>query len=107
MCAEKKKWTKDQIRDRLMFDDRWILRGLMVIYSLQTESEKSSEAVFSSNNVGFTIHDGRILTSFGKQYKSKKWLSSKQMELLREKMPKYARQLADVANGKIVVNVNV
>ena len=77
------------------------IKGLMRIYSNQTESEQSSGIVISNNGIGFV--DSEILTSFAKQFEERGSLSEKQLAILYKKMPKYAGQLinAAIAEGKI------
>ena len=79
------------------------IKGLMRIYSNQTESEQSSGIVISNNGIGFVHVDSEILTSFAKQFEERGSLSEKQLAILYKKMPKYAGQLinAAIAEGKI------
>lgn len=81
------------IREKLSTDDRWILRGLLVIYSNQTTDEQSAGMTKYNNNIGFTGADAAFLTSLAQQYQRKSFLSEKQMPYLRKKMPKYSGQL--------------
>lgn len=87
-------------RDQLGHNAAWALRGLKRIYEYQTAAEQAAEDTREWNNVGFTGADGHILTSFAKQYERRGSLSEKQMGILFTRMPKYARQLVKIAEGK-------
>jgi hypothetical protein len=103
--AEKKIWKKEEIKDLLQKSDKAVMRGLVVIYSLQTEDEKKAEETSEHNGVGFSGVDAKFLSSLAKQVMVKGRLSEKQMLHARKKMMKYAGQLTLVSNGKLVVNV--
>lgn len=98
-----KVWTKEEIKLLLVARDAAILRGLKVIYSLQTESEKETQSAQILNGVGFSGVDAEILTSFWEFYEKRGFLSKKQWQILRKKILKYAGQLTRVANGEINV----
>lgn len=96
-----RKWTKDEIKEQLMTNDEWLVRGLVAIYNKQTMDEQRVEETKHHNDVGFTGADGHFMTSVAKFYQRNRYLSDKQRFLVRKKMSKYAGQLADIANGKI------
>lgn len=100
-----KKWNKENISELLQKSDKAVLRGLKVIYSLQTESEKEIETTHFHNGVGFTGSDAQFLTSLAKSYEHYGKLTEKQMIFLRKKIMKYAGQLARVSNGEIGVSI--
>ena len=81
------------IREKLATSDRWVLRGLLVIFSNQTTDEQAVAQTKHANNIGFTGADAEFLTSLAKQYQTRKSLSPKQMHYLFKKMPKYSGQL--------------
>ena len=102
---EAKRWNKENISELLQKSDKAVLRGLVVIYSLQTESEQECQETVFTNGVGFSGVDANFLSSLAQQFIKRGTLSEKQMVLLRKKMLRYAGQLAKVANGKIQVAV--
>jgi hypothetical protein len=69
------------------------LRALVVVYSGQTQAERINEETSEHNGIGFTAFDAGILSSLSLQYTETGRLSNKQLELLFDKMPKYAGQL--------------
>jgi hypothetical protein len=101
MDANNKVWKKEEIKDKILLDDKWLCRGIVAIFNKQTAEEQTVEETIKDNGVGFTGADGHLLTSFAKQYISKGYLSDKQISWARRKMIKYAGQLAKIANGKI------
>lgn len=98
-------------KTRLATNPKWAIRGLIRIFKNQTADEQAQEATTNNNGIGFTGTDAKLLSSFAKQaqkriawVESKGWnvqynkmLSEKQFQILFKKMPKYARQLLEVA----------
>lgn len=107
----------DFIKAQVQSDDRWMLRGLLAIYQFQTEHEKQANTTEQHNGVGFSGIDGEIMTSMANQAIKKgveqtlrtsqqiyaeKFFSAKQIAILKQKMPKYARQLLKISEQKAV-----
>lgn len=90
-----KKARIEFVRDKLKTDVQWAIRGLLKIYSFQTDSEQFSGVTVHHNGVGFTGSDAEFLSSLAKQYERRNSLSDKQMAALHRCMPKYARQLVN------------
>lgn len=98
-----KKWKKDEMKELLQKNDNAVMKGLLVVYSLQSDGEKEIAETVEHNGVGFTGFDAEFLTSLARQLLTSGRLSARQMVFARKKMLKYAGQLAKVANGKIQV----
>jgi hypothetical protein len=113
-----KKARVECIKHKITTDDRWMLKGLLVIYDNQTEDEKRVDAVKENNGIGFTGIDGEIMPSFAKRciqrglreaLKTQKqinvadYLTDKMEPIVRRKMCKYARQLALIANQNVPI----
>lgn len=100
--------TKDSLvkalKEQLATRDNQAIKGLLTIYSYQTNEEQDNGYTKEYNGVGFSGFDSEILSSFAEQYKAKGWLSPKQMNFVKKYMPKYARQLLELSirSGKIV-----
>lgn len=101
----KYKWNRDNIRELLEKSDRAVLRGIVVIHSLQTASEQASHMTNEWNQVGWTGFDAEFMSSLADQIRDKGGLTPKQMEYARKKILRYARQLAKIANGQITVTI--
>ena len=95
------KWTKEAIRERLKADDKWVIRGLLAIYRLQTDSEQNAGMTKEENGVGFNGVDSAILSDMAKQYLNRDFLTARQIGIVRDKILKYAGQLTKIANGEI------
>jgi hypothetical protein len=109
----------DYIREKIKSSDRWMLKALFTIFDNQTADEQRVGEVKENNGIGFTGIDGELLTSFAKQLiergvrdlikansepiNARRFLSEKQVNLLRQKMPKYARQLSEIANTNVPI----
>lgn len=99
-----KRWKKDEIKEILISGNRtWIECGIIAIFNKQTDNEQFSEATQLHNNVGFTVADAKILSSFAKQLLKNNGyhLSVKQFAIAQKRIIKYAGQLTKIANGKI------
>ena len=96
------KWNKETVQSLLATNDVAVKRAILAIYARQTADEQSSESTFYHNSVGFSGVDGEIMSSFAKQLKSRGFLTEKQMVIARKKMPRYWKQLVDIAtqNGQ-------
>jgi hypothetical protein len=88
-------------KEHLRTNASWALRGLVVLYEHQTADERAAGTTYNLNGVGFTGNDAEILTSFAQQYQERGSLSVRQMSVLHRRMPKYARQLLNIATAKV------
>ncbi len=99
------------MKQKLSSDSRWMLKALLTIYERQTADEQVTKSTRVHNGVGFTGVDGEILSSFAERLQQRGGMrvigadvntifSEKQQILLKRKMPKYARQLVDLAAKK-------
>lgn len=94
-----KRWSKAEIRVKIMEDQRWLERAVVAIYDRQTGEEKIREVTLKHNNVGFNGADARIGTYIAQWIKKGNHLSGGWLERSRKMMAKYAGQLAKIANG--------
>lgn len=81
-------------------NDRAVIRALEVIYSNQTRTEQATNATLTANNIGFNKADAGRLTSIYDFYKSRGFLTPKQIALVRIRIKKYWRQLLASAEQK-------
>lgn len=96
---EKKVWTAEEIREKIMVNDKWLYAGINAIYRRQTEDEQLSRETKHNNGVGFNGCDSKIMSSFAEFLKTTGFLTYKQKALARKKMSKYCRQLAAISNA--------
>ena len=54
------KWTKEAIREKIMADDKWLIRGLLAIYRLQTDAEQNAGQTMVSASTASTLPFSRI-----------------------------------------------
>jgi hypothetical protein len=98
--SEERRMTVNEIKDKILTDDRWLERGILAIWKFQTASEKARVDTHLHNNCGFNGTDGKFLTSLGNWLNKGGHLSVKQKAVARRKMGKYAAQLWRIAEGK-------
>lgn len=100
MWRMNKKLTKKQVSEiikyKLATNPNWALRGLVRIYEFQTLSEQQIGNTTEDNGVGFSGCDGEILSSFARQVNVGHTLSTKQMNLIHRKMPRYWKQISNL-----------
>lgn len=94
-------WKKEQIVEKLAACQRWLERGVLAIYELQTEDEKKSHVTVHHNKVGFSEFDASFFTYIAEYLKSGNHLSNGYVEKVRNRMMKYAGQLTKIANKKV------
>jgi hypothetical protein len=88
-----KVWTKRSVQDLLATNDKAVCKALVHLFNRQTDSEQAIENTKYRNDVGFTAADAPRLTSIAKFYLSRKFLSPKQVALVRKRILKYWKQL--------------
>lgn len=114
---------KEFICKKLREDALWIKKALLLIYSKQTEDEQISRETIEYNNVGFTGHDSKFLSSIATQVKSqveysvknynlsendainRATLSDKQLNVLKKMTGKYWRQVLESCNEEKLVKL--
>lgn len=89
--------TRTFLKEKLA-TDKWAKHALLKIYEFQTADEQEVGYTREYNGVGFTGVDGDILSSFAEFLKSRKFLSPKQMTILKKKMPKYWKQVLKISD---------
>jgi hypothetical protein len=99
--------TKIEVWTRLQGDDEFLVQCILVLYQLQTHHEQITKSTQETNLVGFNKGDAPFLSKLGKEIawlielkftweKAISMLSQDDLILAREKMPKYAQQLANI-----------
>lgn len=110
-----KKAKVEFIKSQLETNPRWLLKGLITIFDLQTEDEKASTDTHEHNSVGFTAFDAELMSNLAKKAISKGareliskklnpdlrgMFSAKEQDILKSRMKKYAGQLSRIAETK-------
>jgi hypothetical protein len=87
------------VKLQLQTNDRWLKRGLVAIYKLQTATEQATLTTRVVNNVGFSAFDAEFLSAMAQRVEAGYNLSFKQLAAVRKGMVKYAGQLVRIANA--------
>ena len=95
-----KVWTKESVKDLLRRNDKAVERGILRIFSFQTDEEQYVGMTKTVNGKGFSKFDVEILSSFALQIRRGKHLTEKQMYKARPKICKYAGQLLEYMRTK-------
>jgi hypothetical protein len=108
--ADGRQWTRNKIEENLRKHDKWVVKAIIAIHSLQTSSERRCKSTHKHNNVGFNSADARFLSSLAESakksmnkynQKAANALTDKQLEAGRDAIMKYSKQLKMIANGNI------
>lgn len=91
-------WYPEKIKELFLQDKDFLIRSLLKLYEFQTDEEQKIKNTKNINGEGFTGFDGRILSNLCEFYKKNKYFSPKQLAVVRKLMPKYAGQIANIAN---------
>ena len=86
-------WDKEAVNRLLSDNDKAVARAVLTVYRNQTESERATKCTKENNGVGFTSVDAEILTNIAKFYQQTGFLTPRQLDIARNKMKKYWRQL--------------
>ncbi len=97
----KKQWSVDEIRGKLLTDDRVLERGVLRLYERQTEDERQSGTTMHLNGRGFNQEDAMMGTILGRLLALGKRLRDlpKFRAWARRRIPYYSAQLTRIANG--------
>lgn len=95
--------TKDEKRRAMILcieqaSESQLRRALEVLFNRQTLSEQVSNSTTQNNKIGFSGLDAEILSDIYKKSKQYGSLRGKQVDLVRRKMKRYARQLVDAVD---------
>jgi hypothetical protein len=93
-------YTKEQIKEQLSTNPKWIERGIVVLYQRQTEDEKRSGNTITENSIGFNSSDSRYLSYCAKWVLSGNTLNEKHLKKCGSKLPKYWKQIMDIIKSK-------
>ena len=86
------------IVNKLRTNEAWAKKALLKLYEFQTKEEREAKHTISLNNLGFNATDAVILTSFAEHLITRKFLSRKQMAVIHRMIPKYWRQIVQIAD---------
>lgn len=90
-----RKYLLEGLKFQLSHDNQKASKALLILFDRQTVEEKDRRLTLNENKVGFTAYDADILTGVARSYISNGFLTTKQLELVKKKMKKYAGQILD------------
>lgn len=91
--------TKEQIKAKILSDQKWLERAILAIYDRQVTAEKADQNTKFTNMKGFNKPDAKKLSYYASWIKSGRSLSGWHLENARRKMVKYCGQLEKIAQG--------
>lgn len=101
LTVQRKVWTRDEIKARILADDRWVERAIVAIFNRQTSHEQVVASTMVHNGVGFAHCHARIGSYYARWIISGKTLSGHHVERGRKIALRYVGQLTKIANGEI------
>lgn len=94
-------YRKEEIKKHLNNDIRWLERGVLAIYKLQTQDEQHEKETLLNNNIGFNGADAKYLSYVAEYLKAGKHLSGDHVTKVRKRLLKYSGQLCKIANKEL------
>lgn len=100
---------KKYLRARLYADKTWTVQALLRIYDRQTFDEQIDLCTKHDNSIGFTGYDAKELTKIAKWCKDnlseENPLPDTQLQIIREKMPKYWKQIWNIGDQQRITQM--
>ena len=93
-------YTKEEIKQQLSTNPKWIERGLVVLYQRQTYEEQQSGGSIVDNKMGFNGSDSRYLTYCAKWVLGGNHLNEKHLQKCSKMLPKYWKQIMNIIKSK-------
>lgn len=94
-------WTKESIQQLIKTNDAAVARAILALYARQTDAERSTAHTSVENGIGFNKIDAPFLTSIAKALpRYNMHMTPRQLATARKMLPKYWRQLLQVAGEK-------
>ena len=90
-------WTKGDVQNLIMTNDKAVVKAIKCLYARQTEGEKQAGVAVVHNGRGFNSKDAAFFTSIAKalpRYNDN--MTYRQLATSRKMLPKYWRQLLEV-----------
>lgn len=100
--TNQKQW-KSYLVNLLKTNNNALKLSVVRIYDQQTFEEQVKKESIEENKVGFTKIDALFLGDIAEKVKTNQQLTSKELAILRNKMPKYWKQLMRISKAKIEV----
>lgn len=86
-------FTKEYIQEKIKTENAWTIRTLQIVFANQTPDEQETQEANHQNGKGFGKIDSQILSDFHLQMTTRKFLSPKQMDICKKRLPKYWNQV--------------
>jgi hypothetical protein len=77
--------TKEQLKQKLLTDDKALIAALVALNGCQTEEELASGRTIDRNGMGFRAFDSKVGSGMVKFYKKTGFLTPKQIEYWKKK----------------------
>lgn len=90
--TNQKQW-KEYLQNLVKTNKKALYRAIVLISDFQTPLEKAMGETMDKNNMGFGAVDAQFLTSMALRIKGGGELTTRELAICQNKMPKYWRQL--------------
>lgn len=86
-------YTKEDIKEKLSTDEKWIIEALKLLYSYQTREERQEDSTNEQNGKGFNYEDAPILSSYAGWVLTGRSLPPIKLDEAKKRLPKYWKQI--------------
>lgn len=98
-------WQKENMLELLDKNPKAVMKGLLILYRRQTIEERETRETNVSNSAGFDKVDARRASRLAVRLIDNRGFSEGELEMATAITKKYWRQLANVANIRLAMEV--
>lgn len=93
-------FNEDDIIKRILTSKKGAVKGLWLLYDQQRPDEIRAGRSIGNDDRGFNRFDSKELSRIARITKTTKTVSVEELMIIRHKLPKYAKQLCNIVNGR-------
>lgn len=97
---ETKVYTPEEIKDKILTNQKWLERAILAIFERQTFTEQEEQITRFKNGVGFSAAHAHVMSYCANWLIRGNHLSGKWVDKSQSVMIHYTKQLAAIANGE-------
>jgi hypothetical protein len=93
------KIAAQKVKELMFRSPEFVVKSLLTLYGMQTGAEQQGRTTQELNRLGFNKFDADVLSDISQRYYKFRYLTDKQILLIRKKIIKYRKQLASLHNS--------
>ena len=93
------KIAAQKVKELMFRSPEFVVKSLLTLYGMQTGTEQQGRTTQELNRLGFNKFDADVLSDISQRYYKFRYLTDKQILLIRKKIIKYRKQLTSLHNS--------